>query len=85
MMEDLEHRLISFVCKELQLTTTDSVGLDTRLFSSQLMDSIGLVGLMSYILDELQVRLAPEDMTVENIDTVRSLAAFIRERAQNQS
>ena len=84
-MEDLEQKLISFICKELQLTTTDSIDLDTRLFSSELMDSIGLVGLMSYLLDELQVQLAPQDMTMENIDTVRSLAGFIREKAANQS
>ena len=85
MTENLEQKLISFICEELQLTASDNIELDTKLFSSELMDSIGLVGLMSFILDELHVQLAPEDMTIENIDTVRSLAALIGGRATNQS
>ncbi|MTH79817.1 acyl carrier protein [Paracoccus aestuariivivens] len=49
---------------------------DTELFSSGLLDSVSMVGLITFIEEQTGAVVQPGDVTLENFDTVDRIAAF---------
>ncbi|MCZ8375523.1 MAG: acyl carrier protein [Beijerinckiaceae bacterium] len=53
---------------------------DTPLLSSGILDSLGILQLMSFLGEELGIEIADDDFTLDNFETVGALMAFIRRR-----
>lgn len=53
---------------------------ETPLLASGLLDSLGILQLMSFLGEELGIEIADDDFTLDNFETVGSLLAFIRRR-----
>ncbi len=60
--------------------TSDSLSL----LDSGIMDSIGVMELVSFLEGDLQIEVPDADMIPDNLDSVDNLVAFI-ERRQNQA
>lgn len=53
---------------------------DTALLSSGILDSLGILQMMSFLSDELGIEIDDADFTLENFETLGSLLAFIQRR-----
>jgi D-alanine--poly(phosphoribitol) ligase subunit 2 len=53
------------------------VALSDPLFSSGLLDSMGIVDLALSLEKEFDVKIGPTDITEDNFDTVENIARFI--------
>ena len=62
----------------------DELGASDPLFSSGLLDSFSMVQLVMFVEGEAGVRLNPEDITLDNFDTIGSILAFLAEVAGQQ-
>ncbi|MDR1998016.1 MAG: phosphopantetheine-binding protein [Candidatus Margulisbacteria bacterium] len=51
-----------------------------NLFAKGALDSMGIVGLITYIEEKLQITVEPEDITEENFATIESIAALIQSK-----
>lgn len=74
--------LIEFLEFDLGL---DVEGVDhtTHLFSGGYVDSFALVSLMSHIEAEESIRISPGDVTLENLDTIERILAYIQRSHEN--
>jgi len=70
-----ENQLITFMKNDLGVDTSD-VQPDTPLFSSGLIDSFSLVGLITFIESSSDVKVDPMDVNLDNFDTVGSILAY---------
>jgi acyl carrier protein len=52
----------------------------TPLLSSGILDSLGILQLMSFLADELGIEIADDDFTLDNFETMGALLAFVRRR-----
>lgn len=68
--------LIDFLRTDLGVETA-GLDADTPLFSSQLVDSFALVTLMMFLEREAGIRIAPGDVTLDNMDTVARMLAYV--------
>ncbi len=62
----------------------DDVELDesTSLFREQLLDSMNLTGLITFLEETFEIKIGALDIVFENLDTVSNMVAFIaRKRA----
>jgi acyl carrier protein len=62
----------------------DDVELDenTSLFREQLLDSMNLTGLITFLEETFDIKIGALDIVFENLDTVSNMVAFIaRKRA----
>jgi acyl carrier protein len=50
---------------------------DTLLFSSGLIDSFSMVGLIMFIEDTAGLRVHPVDVTLDNFDSINRILAFV--------
>ena len=53
---------------------------DTALFSSGLVDSFAIVELMLFLEQQTGQKLSPEDITLDNLDTVQQILDFAAAR-----
>ena len=56
---------------------------DDDLLLSGLVDSIGLMRLISFIEETTSLRVPPEDVTIERFRSISSIAAYIEERRKS--
>ncbi|SEQ99055.1 Acyl carrier protein [Hyunsoonleella jejuensis] len=50
---------------------------DTDLLGSAILDSLGMVQLISFVENKFEIKVNPEDMVIENFMTVDDIVNFI--------
>ncbi|GLK64305.1 acyl carrier protein [Paracoccus kondratievae] len=68
--------LIRYISNDLNIDTAPEGG--TELFSSGILDSVAMVGLISFVEQQAGVRVQPGDVTLENFDTVDAILAYVQ-------
>lgn len=75
--------LSDFICSRFQLDPGE-VTADTALFSAGLLDSFHLIELITYLEKTSGIRVAPTEISLENLDTPDRIARFVaRKRAES--
>ena len=69
----------------LQLTNVDiseEILNINNLVSGQVIDSLGIIELVTHIESKYNIKMEQEDLTVENLDSVQSISIFILSKIQ---
>jgi acyl carrier protein len=53
-----------------------------NLFAKSVLDSLGIVGLITYLENKLHIAIEPEDITEENFATIETIAALAQKKIQ---
>ena len=77
----MSETIINFIKTEL-LNNDQAVDIlpEDDLLGSGLVDSMGMMRLISFIEKSHQITVAPEDMTIENFMTVEDISAYIESK-----
>lgn len=67
--------LINYV--QTELNADEDISGDTELFSSGMLDSVSMVGLISYVEDKGGVHIQPGDVTLDNFDTIDAILDYV--------
>lgn len=67
-------QLIDFVKDTLQVET--EIDANSRLFSTGELDSMSMMQLIGFVENAAGISVRPEDVTLENFDTVESILQF---------
>ena len=76
---ELERELERFIVDEF-LYGEGSLSLDQDLFATNVLDSLGVIRLIAFCGDRYGVTVDPSDITIENFETLRKTAAYVRGR-----
>jgi acyl carrier protein len=72
--------LLKFMQEELGIDTAN-VDAGTSLFSAGIIDSFALVSLITFIEERCSLRMQPTDVTVDNMDSVDRILAYVERTA----
>lgn len=76
-----DFRLLETFLRQLSpAARTIEIDANTALLSSGILDSLGILQMMSFLSDELGIEIDDADFTLENFETLGSLLAFIQRR-----
>ena len=53
---------------------------ETSLFREQLLDSLNLLSLIAFIEKQFQIKISPSEVSIDNIDTINNIAAFVERK-----
>ncbi len=67
----------TFLSGSAALGGDDEIREDMALLESGILDSLGILQLVTFLGDELSVEVDDEDFVVENFETIGSLARFV--------
>ena len=73
----MTEKIVTYIKEEITLEPIEDIHLDEDLLGSGILDSLGIMKLVTFLEKEFQVKVLPGDMTVENFSTLRSIAGFI--------
>jgi acyl carrier protein len=79
----LTDRLKDFVCKKFPLAKKQGVKNADPLLDSGIIDSLGILDLVTFIEKEFGVHVSDEELLPENFQTLDALAAFIQQKGSN--
>lgn len=78
-MKISRHNLRSYMIDQLGLDSAEFED-DTPLFSEGLLDSFSLAELIAYIEEGGGLTIKPTDITLENLDSVERILAFVESK-----
>lgn len=83
MRSDIRARVRAFIDENF-LYRDDTVALADAdsLLESGLVDSTGVLELVSFVEDEFQLHMADDEIVPENLDSVQAIAAYIERKTQ---
>lgn len=76
----IQSTLRQFIVNDLLLGQVAEIKDDDDLLLSGLVDSLGVVRLIAFIESELQLTVPPEDVVLENFQTLTAITAYLHSR-----
>lgn len=75
----MEHtdELLQYISENFTGNSTNSVDAETSLFQGQVLDSLNLVELITFVETRFGIKVAPSEVSIDNLDTVNRIAGFI--------
>ncbi len=73
-------KILEFIRDEAVDTPPERIDADTSLFRDQLLDSMSLTSLITFLEDEFAIKVGAMDVVFENLDTVNHMLAFIERK-----
>jgi acyl carrier protein len=83
-MMEIQNGLRQFLAEELQ-AAGDSLGDDSPLISSHVIDSLGLLQIVSYIENEYEVEVGDDEIVPDNFETIGSIAKLVESKLAQRS
>lgn len=72
--------ILLYIKKEIANESLEDLDPKEDLFGSGVIDSIGMVKLISFFEEKFQIKVPPEDMTVENFMTVEHIVDYLSKK-----
>jgi acyl carrier protein len=81
-----ETRLQTFIVDEILMGMDgdEPVSAETDLLLSGLVDSLGVMRLVSYMEETFNIAIAPVDVTIENFRTIADMSRYIDQQRVHQ-
>ena len=76
---NIDEAIIKFVTREL-LNSSLEVEADDNLLSDGMVDSMGMLRLVSYIEELMQLTIPHEDLVIENFRTIKAIVDYLEQR-----
>jgi acyl carrier protein len=89
MTENMENteiiaKVSQFITRTFPAARKQKVAEDTDLLESGVVDSLGVLELVTFLQQEFGLTVADDDLTPENFQNVRSIATFVQTTMQFQ-
>jgi acyl carrier protein len=69
--------LLDYIKKELAVGSKRNIQMDDDLLSAGIIDSLGVLQLVSFIEEQFNIQMPDEDVVLENFQSVNSLASYL--------
>ncbi len=77
---EIENKIRQFIVNNLYYTEDEFIADDASFLETGVVDSMGVMELVAFVQSEFGVEVAQEEVVVENFDSVRKLAEFVRRK-----
>ncbi len=80
---DVQQRIRKYILENFYVSDPAAVADDTLLVTSGLVDSTGMLEIVTFLEAEFGIRIADHETTPENLESIARIAAFVgRKRSQ---
>ena len=78
----IKEELCAYISGEL-LEDDDPIEANDNLLADGMVDSMGMLRLVAHIDEVWNIRVPPEDFTIENFKTIAAIEAYLNSRLEN--
>lgn len=76
---DMHQTIQKYINEEIR-NGDSPVGIDEDLLSDGMIDSISMVRLITFIEETCAIEIPPEDLIIENFETIRVMVDYLQKR-----
>ena len=76
----IEDKIREFIVKNLYYAEDTPIGDEDSFLETGVVDSMGVMELVAFIQSEFGIEVAQHEIVVENFDSIRKLANFVRSK-----
>jgi acyl carrier protein len=76
----IEQRIHSFLLEKFPLARKARIDKDTALLEKGILDSLGILDIVSFLESEFSISLMDEELVPENFQTLCSLSSFVQNK-----
>lgn len=76
----IEQKLHEFIIKNLYYAEDNPITEDDSFLETGVVDSMGVMELVAFVQSEFGVEVSQQEIVVENFDSIRKLADFVRRK-----
>jgi acyl carrier protein len=76
----IEQKIREFIIKDLYYTEDKAIADEDSFLETGVVDSMGVMELVAFIQSEFGIEVAQQEIVVENFDSIRKLANFVRRK-----
>ena len=84
-MSDLQQKMRAYIVQNVLFGQADGLGDNDSFIESGLIDSTGVLELVSYLEEEYSITVAEEEITPENLDSIAKLVEFMTRKLAHLS
>ncbi len=77
---EMERKIREFIIKNLYYADDNPIGDEDSFLETGVVDSMGVMELVGYVQSEFGIEVGQEEIVVENFDSIRKLADFVRKK-----
>jgi acyl carrier protein len=74
---DVQKRVRQFIIENFYISNPAEVADDTLLVTAGLVDSTGMLEIVTFLESEFGIRIADHETTPENLESIARIAAFV--------
>jgi acyl carrier protein len=82
--QEIEDTVHEFVLRQFPLARKKQIDRDTSLLDSGIVDSLGILDIVTFIETEFATTLTDEEMLAGHFDSIRSLTTFVLTKVDHQ-
>ena len=79
-IKNVEDQIKNFIVQHFPLAHNRHLNNDDNLLESGILDSLGILEVVSFLEDELNIRIDDEDLIPENFYTIQCIVDFIHNK-----
>lgn len=77
-VDTVSEKIKSFILKNFPLARNRRIHNNDRLLESGIVDSLGVLNLVSYVEQEFHISVSDDDLVPDNFQTIGHLTEFVR-------
>jgi acyl carrier protein len=81
----IRDRVKKFVMEHFPQARKHGIGDDDQLLGNGVIDSLGILELVTYLEQEFEIRVSDEELMPENFQTIACIAAFTHRKSKANS
>lgn len=78
---DVQQRIRKYILENFYISDPAEVADDTLLVTSGLVDSTGMLEIVTFLETEFGIRIADHETTPENLESIARIAAFVTRKS----
>jgi acyl carrier protein len=80
-MSDVKTKLREFIVENFLFGTANGLQDDTSFLEEGIIDSTGVLELVTFLEENFEIQVADEELIPENLDSINNVAAYLERKA----
>lgn len=81
---EIKDQVQAFILANFYVSEPSSLGESTPLLAKGIVDSTGVLEVVSFLEEQFNITVEDDEMLPENLDSVAKIAAFVRKKQEAQ-
>jgi len=83
-MEEYKKQIRTFIVENFLFGNADGLKDETSFLEEGIIDSTGVLELVTFLEEEFSIKVADEDLVPENLDSINNVTAYLQKKLEKR-